>query len=145
MAVQSNLARLHQNHRARYRADNNTSEIDPTFCILNPRDYWALRLTKDSYGRYILGDPQQIGNPNVFGLDLVWTPSMPSGQFLVGSGSIVASEIRDRMQMQVEISTEHMDYFVRNMVAIRAEKRLAFVMKRPGSFINGVLASSPIT
>jgi HK97 family phage major capsid protein len=124
---------------------NNTSEIDPTFVVLNPKDYWSVRLTKDQYGRYLLGDPQQIGSPNVFGLDIVWTPSMPAGTFLVGSGSAVASEIRDRMQMQVEISTEHMDYFVRNLVAIRAEKRLAFVMKRNGSYIQGTLNSSPIS
>jgi HK97 family phage major capsid protein len=124
---------------------NTTNEIDPTFVVMNPRDYWSVRLTKDNFGRYLLGDPQSIGDPNIFGLSAVWTPSMPAGTFLVGSGSPVASEIRDRMQMQVEISTEHMDYFVRNMVAIRAEKRLAYVMKRNGSFISGSLASSPIT
>jgi hypothetical protein len=38
-----------------------------------------------------------------------------------------AAERRDRMEMQVEISTEHSDYFVRNLVAVRAEKRLALV------------------
>ena len=35
-----------------------------------------------------------------------------------------ASEIRDRQEMIVEVSTEHQDYFVKNLVAIRAEKRL---------------------
>jgi len=50
------------------------------------------------------------------------------------------------MSMQVEISTEHMDYFVKNRaVAIRAEKRLAYVMKRNGSYISSTLNSSPIT
>jgi len=124
---------------------NQTNEIEPTFVVLNPKDFWSVRLTKDNFGRYLLGDPQQIGNPNVFGLDIVWTPSMPAGQFLVGSGNPVAAEIRDRMAMQVEISTEHMDYFVKNLVAIRAEKRLALIVKRPGSFITGTLASSPIS
>ena len=45
----------------------------------------------------------------------------------MGSGSPVAAEIRDRMEMTVEISTEHSDYFTRNLVAIRAEKRLAVI------------------
>ena len=124
---------------------NIASEIDPSFVVLNPRDWWSLRLTKDNYGRYILGDPQTIGSANIWGLDVVWTPSMSVGFFLVGNGSPVASEIRDRMSMQVEISTEHQDYFVRNMVAIRAEKRLAYIMKRPGSFIYGTLNSSPVS
>lgn len=124
---------------------NMASELDPTFVIMNPKDWWSLRLTKDSYGRYLLGDPQVVGSANVWGLDVVWTPSMPVGQFLVGTGSPVASEIRDRMSMQVEISTEHASFFVQNLVAIRAEKRLAYIVKRGGSFITGTLASSPIT
>lgn len=122
---------------------NIASELDPSFVVMNPRDWWSLRLTKDNFGRYLLGDPETVGNPNIFGLSVVWTPSMPVGTFLVGSGSPVASEIRDRMSMQVEISTEHMDFFVKNLVAIRAEKRLAYIVKRPGSFITGTLNSSP--
>jgi HK97 family phage major capsid protein len=121
------------------------SEIDPDFVVLNPRDWWSLRLTKDSYGRYLLGDPQVTGMANVFGLTPVVTPVMSVGSFLVGTGSPVASEIRDRMSLQVEISTEHMDYFTRNMVAIRAEKRLALLVKRSGSFIYGSLNSSPVS
>jgi HK97 family phage major capsid protein len=124
---------------------NLANEIQPTFVMLNPKDYWSLRLTKDSYGRYLLGDPQMLGSANVFGLDAVMTPSMPVGTFLVGTNSAVAAEIRDRMQLQVEISTEHQDYFVRNLVAIRAEKRLALVVKRGGSFITGTLNSSPVS
>jgi HK97 family phage major capsid protein len=81
--------------------------------------------------------------PRIFGLDVVRTTSIASGTFLVGSGSPVTAEIRDRMEMQVEISTEHSDYFTRNLVAIRAEKRLAFVTKRTASFVSGTFTTSP--
>jgi HK97 family phage major capsid protein len=122
------------------------SELPPTFVILHPNDWWSVRLTKDTMGRYILGDPQSGAMvPNIFGLDVVWTPSIASGTFLVGSGSPIASEIRDRMQMQVEISTEHQDFFVKNLVAIRAEKRLCLVVKRPASYVTGTLNSSPVS
>jgi HK97 family phage major capsid protein len=121
------------------------NEIEPTFCILNPKDYWALRMTKDSYGRYILGDPMQSTTPNIFGLNLVSSTSMPVGTFLVGSGSSVAAEIRDRMEMQVALSSEHQDFFVKNLVAIRAEKRLALVVKRGTSYVTGTLNSSPVS
>ena len=60
-----------------------------------------------------------------------------------GSGSPVATEIRDRMEMVVEVSTEHSDYFSKNLVAIRAEKRLALVVYRPASFITGTFTTSP--
>jgi HK97 family phage major capsid protein len=122
---------------------NLAKEIDPTFAVINSGDWWDIRLTKDSFGRYILGDPQIAVRPNICGLDVVPTTSMASGTFLVGSGSPVAAEIRDRMEMQVEISTEHSDYFVRNLVAIRAEKRMALVTKRPASFITGSFTTSP--
>jgi HK97 family phage major capsid protein len=122
-----------------------SNEVPPTFIIMNPNDWWSIRLTKDGFGRYILGDPQMNVTPSIFGLDVVTTTSMAAGTFLVGSGSSVAAEIRDRWEMQVEISTEHADYFIRNMVAIRAEKRLCLVVKRPGAFITGTLASSPLS
>jgi HK97 family phage major capsid protein len=125
------------------RQINASKEIDPTFVILHPNDWWDIRLSKDGFGRYILGDPQSLVRPNIFGLDVVVTTSIAQGTFLVGSGSPVAAEIRDRMGMQVEISTEHSDYFVRNLVAIRAEKRLALITKRVNSFITGTFTTSP--
>jgi HK97 family phage major capsid protein len=88
---------------------NAAKEIDPTFVVLHPLDWWAIRLLKDSFGRYILGDPQSQVTPSLFGLDVVVTTSIPLGQFLVGSGNPAAAEIRDRMGMQIEVSTENQD------------------------------------
>jgi HK97 family phage major capsid protein len=132
----------------------NAKEIPPTFIVLNPTDFWNIRLTKDSYGRYIMGDPQQPVNVNVggvirnagnlFGLVPVATTNIASGTFLVGNGDPAAVEIRDRMGMQVEIATQHADFFAKNLVAIRAEKRVALVVKRPGSFITGSFTTSPV-
>lgn len=86
-------------------------EVQPTFVVMHPNDWWDIRLTKDSYGRYILGDPQIQVRPSLFNLDVSPTTSIASGTFLVGSGNSAALEIRDRMAMEVEISTEHSDYF----------------------------------
>ena len=68
---------------------------------------------------------------------------MSTGTFLVGSGDAAAAEIRDRMELMVEVSTEHQDFFVKNLVAVRAEKRLALVVKRPASFVTGSFVTSP--
>lgn len=123
-------------------------ELQPTFVVMHPQDWWSIRLAKDSLGRYILGDPQITVTPTLFGLTVDYTTSIGQGSFLVGSGSPIASEIRDRMEMQVEVSTEHMDFFVKNLVAIRAEKRLALVVKRPGSYVAGTftgVGGSPLS
>jgi HK97 family phage major capsid protein len=119
-------------------------ELQPTFIVLHPVDWWAIRLTKDTQGRYILGDPMgPLGTQTLFGLTPVITTSIASGTFLLGSGSPIASEIRDRMEMTVEIATQHEDYIARNMIAIRAEKRVALVVKRPASYIRGSFVTSP--
>lgn len=118
-------------------------EIPPTFVILHPQDWWTIRLTKDSFGRYLLGDPQTTARANLFDLTVIPTTSIAAGTFLVGSGDATASEIRDRWELQFEISTEHADYFVQNLVACRAEKRLALVVKRPNSYVTGTFTTSP--
>jgi HK97 family phage major capsid protein len=118
-------------------------EIQPTFIVLHPADWWAMRLTKDSFGRYILGDPQSQVRPNVFGLDVVATTNIGQGTFLVGSGNPVAVELRDKMEMVVEISTSHASYFTQNLIAIRGERRSCIVVKRPASFIQGSFSQSP--
>lgn len=118
-------------------------EVPATFVVLNPRDWWNLRRTKDGFGRYILGDPQNEGNPTIWDLNVVSTTAMASGTFLVGNGDPAAVEIRDRMEMQVDVSTEDVDNFEKNLVTIRAEKRLALIVSRPQSFITGTFATSP--
>jgi HK97 family phage major capsid protein len=118
-------------------------EIDPTFVIVNPLDWGRMRLTKDLHGRYILGDPQATVTPCLFNKTVISTTSIAAGTFLVGSGDPVCAEIRDRMEIQVELSNSHSDYFTKGLVAVRGEKRLAFVVKRPHAFLTGSFTSSP--
>ena len=129
-------------------------ELPPTFVVMHPNDWWDIRLTKDAFGRYILGDPQQgsfagvgfgVVSPtqNLFGLAVVATTNIALGTFLVGTGNPIAAEIRDRMEMQIDISTEHSTFFTQNLVAVRAEKRLALITRRPGSFVTGSFTTSP--
>jgi hypothetical protein len=47
------------------------------------------------------------------------------------------------MEMQVEVSTSHQDFFTKNLCAVRAERRMALVVKRPASFISGQFSQSP--
>ena len=129
-------------------------ELQPTFVVMHPDDWWDIRLTKDGFGRYILGDPQQGGQmttngfvlsptQNLFGLSVDPTTNMAPGTFLIGSGSPVACEIMDRMEMQIDVSTEHSTFFTQNLVAVRAEKRLALITRRPASFVTGSFSTSP--
>lgn len=118
------------------------NEIDPTFVVLHPTDYWQILRTKDANRNYIFGNNGITVDP-FWGLTPIRTNKMGSGNFLVGSGNPVAVEIRDRMEMELAISAEHGDFFVQNKVAVRAEKRVALPTYRPGSFVFGSFTTSP--
>ncbi len=112
-------------------------ELEPDFIALNIADWWTMRLLKDAQGRYILGDPQSTIPPSLFGVPVAPTMSVTKGHFLVGNSTPMATELRQRMDMEVLISTEDIDNFRKNMVTIRAEERVAAITYRPGAFLTG--------
>lgn len=119
------------------------NEIEPDFVVLNPVEAWDLKLTKDKNNNYIGNvGPNQQGPDPLWGLRPIVTNAMTAGQFLVGTSAPVGSVVRDRMEVEFTISTEHSDFFTKNMVMMRAEARLALVVFRPASYIYGALAQS---
>lgn len=109
--------------------------------VLNPADWYDIVLSKDSTGQYIAGNAYSLLSPTLWGRRVLVSNNMTSGYFLAGNSAGCA--IRDREGVSVEISTEHSDYFIKNMVAIRCEERLGFPIMRPASYIYGALSTSP--
>lgn len=109
-----------------------------TGSVLNPTDWTKIEMLKDGMGRYLIGDPQGNIAPRLWGLPVVSSIAMTAGTFLTGAFKYGA-QIFDRMAIEVLISTENNDDFEKNMITIRAEERLALVVKRPASFITGNL------
>lgn len=107
--------------------------------VLHPSDFMAMRLLKDADGHYILGAPGNEVEPRLFGLPVVQTTAMIKGEFLVGRFKAAAT-IYDRWLPTVTVSTEHADFFTRNMVAILAEERLALAVKKPQALTYGTFA-----
>jgi len=105
--------------------------------VLHPTDWSKIETTKDSQGRYIFANPVGgVAPPSLWGLDVVPTQAMTAGQFLTG-GFASAATVYDREDMNVQIATQNEDDFVKNMITIRCEERLALVVKRPEAFIYG--------
>jgi HK97 family phage major capsid protein len=107
--------------------------------VLHPTDWAKIELTKDLQARYIVGDPQNSITPRLWNLPVVQTTAMQVSHFLTGAFRLGA-QIFDRMSMEVLLSTENEDDFVRNMITIRAEERLALAVYRPQAFIYGSLS-----
>ena len=104
--------------------------------VLNPTDWAAIELTKDSQGRYIWANPAGLVGPTLWGLPVAVSLAMPINLFLTGALRY-AAQIFDREDANVLISTEDRDNFVKNMVTLLAEERLALVVRRPQALIKG--------
>lgn len=112
------------------------AEYPATGIVLHPTDWARIALTKDAGGNYIIGNPQGSLAPSLWNLPVVSTQAMPAGQFLTGAFNLGA-QIFDRMDVEVLLSTENEDDFIRNFATIRIEERLALIVPRPDSFVTG--------
>jgi HK97 family phage major capsid protein len=112
------------------------AEYPATGVVMHPNDWARIELTKDSTGRYIIGNPQGTISPRLWGIDVVETQAIAADKFLVGAFKMGA-QIFDRWAARIEVATENEDDFIKNLVTILAEERLALAVYRPQSFIYG--------
>lgn len=104
--------------------------------VLHPSDWARIELTKDGEFRYIFANVMQLAGPQLWGRPVVDTQSMDEDEFLVGAFKMAAT-IYDRMDPEVVASSEDRDNFVKNMITVRAEERLALAVKRAAALITG--------
>ena len=106
--------------------------------VLHPEDWMVVETTKDGDNRYIFANPTGVAGPVLWGRAVVPTQAMTVDKFLIGAFRMAAT-IYDRMDTEVLISSEDRDNFIRNMLTVRAEKRLALAVKRPAALVYGDL------
>lgn len=104
--------------------------------VMHPTDWAHIELGKDTQGRYLWGNPNQLATPTMWGRPIVATQAVDLLEFLVGSFALGA-QLFDREDANVQISTEDRDNFIKNMVTIRAEERLALAIYRAAAFVTG--------
>jgi HK97 family phage major capsid protein len=112
------------------------AEYPATGHVLHPTDWAGIETLKDSTGRYIIGNPQGTTQPTLWGLPVVATQAITVRKFLTGAFKLGA-QVFDRWTARVEIATENEDDFIKNLVTILAEERLALAVYRPEAFIYG--------
>lgn len=104
--------------------------------ILHPTDWFAAMLLKDSQNRYLFSDPQAMVAPRVWAKPVVPSQSQAVGKFTAGAFDLGA-QIWDRETASVRVSENVNDHFIRNMVAILVEERLALAVYRTTAFVYG--------
>lgn len=122
--------------------------IEPNFLVLSPSDWQDIRLLTDANNQFYGGGPftgQYGAGPNITAsgqvtaaTDNIWmkpvvvTSALGAGTALIGTTS--AAQVWRKGGLSVEASNSHADYFQRNLIAIRAEERLALAVYRPTAF-----------
>lgn len=114
------------------------AEFPATGHVMNPIDWARIELLKDDMGRYIIGNPQGTTAPRLWNLPVVTTQAIAQDKFLTGAFR-PSAQVFDRWRARVELATENENDFIKNLVTILAEERLALAVYRPEAFIYGDL------
>lgn len=118
-----------------------TTGLEADGILINPADYQEIRLKKDTNGQYFAGGPfaGQYGNggvlqdPPLWGKTTIVTPAIEKGKVLVGAGKTAATVYR-KGGVAVRTAFQNEDDFVKNLVTILAEERLALAVYMPSAF-----------
>lgn len=111
------------------------AEYPATGHVMHPSDWAWIETLKDTTGRYIIGNPQGTITPTLWGLPVVQTQAIAADKFLTGAFRLGA-QLFDRWDARVELGFVN-DDFIKNLVTILAEERLALAVYRPEAFIYG--------
>lgn len=104
--------------------------------VLNPIDWTQIELTKTDDNAYLFATPRGLAAPGLWGRPVVSTQAMDHGEFLVGAFALGAQGW-DREDAAITVSNQDRDNFVKNMVTILCEERVALTVYRPEAFVTG--------
>jgi HK97 family phage major capsid protein len=123
--------------------------VEPEWIVLHPSDWADVRLLTDTAGQFFGGGPflgayggqGQVGSSGQLtgAVDTIWGKPVyvtsnigGAGTALIGARS--AAQVWSRGGLTVEASNSHDTYFVQNLIAVRAERRLGLTVYRPDAF-----------
>lgn len=117
--------------------------VIPNAIVMNPADVETIDLAREgsgnSSGAFLGLGPFSIGPRTLWGIPIVESEAITEKHALVGDFS--KAVLWDRQQATVTMTDSHADFFIRNLVAILAEERVAFGVTRPTAFVDATVAS----
>lgn len=110
----------------------------PTAVLLNPAQVQAIDLDTASDGHYTMSNPRNMPAPMIWGLPIVASNAVTSGQFVIGAFDM-ACILHRRQGTIVEMSESDGDNFRKNVVTVRATVRAALEVNTPAAIVGGAL------
>ena len=109
--------------------------------VMNPTDWYALRVGKTQGGEYYGGGYYAEGRiATIWGLPTVVTADIAAGTILVGAFR-TGGTVLSKGGTSVAMSNSNEDDFIKNLVTIRAEERIGLALRVPSAFKKLVKAS----
>lgn len=109
--------------------------------LIHPEDREEIDLMQDGNMHYYMGGPVAAGgNTTMWGLPVVESEVLARGSAWVGD--FTKAVIYDRQQASIAVTDSHANFFVRNLVAILAETRLALAFIQPAAFVQVELSTN---
>lgn len=113
--------------------------VVPNAVLMNPLDVETVDLARETGGRFYGAGPFTMGPRTLWSLPVVESETIAAGTAVVGDFS--KAVLWDREDTTVTFSDSHADFFVRNLVAVLAEERVAFGVTRPAAFVKTTVAA----
>ena len=102
--------------------------------VINPTDWYNLRIAKDGEYRYYGGGFFGAQNvPNLWGIPVCVTTAVNAGTVIAGAFKTCGSVVNSG-GVSIEAVNTDQDDFVKNLMTIRCEERLALAVRRPKGF-----------
>jgi HK97 family phage major capsid protein len=105
----------------------------PTGWLMSLTDWESFDLLADGETRYYFGGPMVLGNPRLWGYPVIASEAVPTG--FAYTGDLKTIVMWEREQATLSMTNSHSDFFIRNLVAILAEMRVAFGFLRPAAIV----------
>ena len=120
----------------------NNSGFAADAIVINPADYQTLRLAKDGNYQYYgggyfyapYGNNGIVEQPPLWGMRTVVTSAVEQGKCYVGAFKMGGSVVR-KSGVSVNIANTNEDDFIKNLITVLIEERLALAVRRPAAFV----------
>ncbi len=112
----------------------------PNAILLNPIDFGEIEIDlMTTAGGQMLLNVNAMGQTTLFGVPVVQSAGVVADTFQVGD-YMQGATVHNRQGVVVELSDSDSDNFTKNLVTVRAERRLALTVEKPAAIIGGDLS-----
>ena len=117
-------------------------KFTPTAIVLNPVDATSLDLEKGSDGHYVMPPFTTADRTVIKGVRVIENTTITAGTFLVGDFRKLV--IANRRGLSLQVATENVDDFEKDMISMRLSRRAASYVRTNdiGAFVRGNFATA---